>query len=83
MTIDELETGDEIEFSDGQRWACNQSYVGNIPTGIWLLPRSFPGPFDDILDCDRLLLTPSIKIILEDALKGGARIHKGAGLSPS
>ena len=79
--VNDLETGDEVPITNGESWACQASYCGELLTGVYLLPRPFPGPFDDIAHCDRLALVKSLIPILQDALKGGARIIKGVGLA--
>lgn len=78
MSHANIETGDEIKFTNGDVWSFTEKRCGPLYMGVFMAKGSFPGPFTESIECCDWL-----GAILDDALKGGAVLTKGVGLSPT
>ena len=81
---DNIETGDEIHLTSGEVWSCVFSTCGPIDLGVHFVKGSFAEARehgDFVANSCEKLYAPSVKDLIIDAVKGGAKIHKGVGLA--
>lgn len=81
--FNDISTGDEIHLTNGDIWSCIPRKMGSTDLGIWFVNQSFESAREDgefsIVGVE-MIPASVMKGLLHDAVLGGAKIVKGAGL---